>query len=43
MADPRETAAAFGQELASVLGERLESLLLYGSVPRGRRCRGGAT
>ena len=40
MADPRETAAAFGRDLASVLGDRLKSLLLYGSVPRGEAVPG---
>lgn len=40
MADPVETAGRFAADLARVLGERLRSVLLYGSVPRGEAVPG---
>lgn len=35
MADPRQTAEKLAQELTTLYGPRLRSVVLYGSVPRG--------
>ncbi len=40
MADPRETAEKLAQELATLYGPRLRSVVLYGSVPRGEAVPG---
>lgn len=40
MSDPRRTAAEFAAALADRLGERLHSVLLYGSVARGEAVPG---
>ncbi len=40
MADPREAAERFAAELASVLGPRLRSVVLHGSVARGEAVPG---
>ncbi len=40
MADPKETAERYAAELASVLGPRLRSVVLYGSVARGEAVPG---
>ncbi|MBX6363341.1 MAG: nucleotidyltransferase domain-containing protein [Gemmatimonadetes bacterium] len=40
MADPRDRAASFARELQAILGPRLRSALLHGSVARGEAVEG---
>jgi predicted nucleotidyltransferase len=40
MTDPRETAEQLAQEMASLYGPRLRSVVLYGSIPRGEAIAG---
>lgn len=40
MTDPRQTAASLARELAALFGDRLRSVLLYGSVARGEAVPG---